>query len=236
MAAPKGNTYRKKHTYNEEFFKEPNVINSYWAGFIAADGCISDTGHSINLKVSLKSTDIEILEKLAKDIEYSGPIPVYSATYSPAQQEKYGYTSTSFYSAKLVIYAFGKAARDLKDNFNITPRKSLTLKFPGHLPDECKRAFIVGYSDGDGCISFRKDRSGRPNGLVWYIVGTQQFLQEIQTFMGFGTIYKRGNCSAYRASARQHMLELPELLQIDKVPHLPRKWDKIEEYRRMVAA
>lgn len=29
--------YKKVYSYNEQFFSKPNVLNSYWAGFIAAD-------------------------------------------------------------------------------------------------------------------------------------------------------------------------------------------------------
>lgn len=30
----------KKYSYNDNYFRTPNLENSYWAGFIAADGCV----------------------------------------------------------------------------------------------------------------------------------------------------------------------------------------------------
>ncbi len=35
-------TNKKFVTTNNNFFSVPNTINSYWAGFIAADGCVSE--------------------------------------------------------------------------------------------------------------------------------------------------------------------------------------------------
>lgn len=53
-----------KIKHNTEFFKEPNTLNSYWAGFIAADGCIQQykDNRQPTLAINLKSSDINHLE------------------------------------------------------------------------------------------------------------------------------------------------------------------------------
>ena len=68
-------TYRYKRQYNvdDNFFNKPNIINCYWAGFIAADGCI--TGRNKNkLYIGLSSKDKQHLEVFKKTICFDGPI------------------------------------------------------------------------------------------------------------------------------------------------------------------
>lgn len=52
-----------RYQKNHNFFKNKNPLNSYWAGFIAADGSISSKGNE--LKIALSAKDAGHLEKLS---------------------------------------------------------------------------------------------------------------------------------------------------------------------------
>ena len=57
----------------------------------------------------------------------------------------------------------------------ITPRKSLTLQWPGRLPDAVLRPFLLGYFDGDGCATWTRGGS-RERERRWVLLGTEPFL------------------------------------------------------------
>jgi hypothetical protein len=125
------------YTCNKDFFKIPNVLNSYWAGFIAADGCLSERDHAL----IIVSKDKDHLEKFVIDINFSGSIKDYKAGgYKPG-----------IYS-RLSIYGLSNTFEHLKNNFNITPQKTKTLSPPVNLSLNCRLAFIAGFIDGDGSI------------------------------------------------------------------------------------
>ena len=56
---------RRKYSVNDSFFSEPNEVNSYYAGFIAADGCIksnnSEKSRYLTFGLSIKITIASII-------------------------------------------------------------------------------------------------------------------------------------------------------------------------------
>lgn len=149
--------------FKEDYFAEPNLENSYWAGFIAADGYIyvPKKGQRI-LGIRLKSTDREHLIKLQSSIG-AGTL-TETTTFSEQYNKEYYGTSYRLSSDKVCF--------DLLKNFNIGERKSLTLE-PPDLSGDLTTAFIAGYIDGDGSYSMGaySPRLG--------IVGTEIFLSWI---------------------------------------------------------
>ncbi|HLI46523.1 MAG TPA: LAGLIDADG family homing endonuclease [Geobacterales bacterium] len=71
-------------------------------------------------------------------------------------------------------------------NKGVTPRKSLTLKYPSDeiIPNELERHFIRGYFDGDGSIRVRQRTYHNSKNLNTTcsvsIVGTHEFLSNMQ--------------------------------------------------------
>jgi hypothetical protein len=57
-----------RFTCNSSYFKMPEIVNSYWAGLIGADGCISGT----NRTVTLYQNDIEVINKFKESVGYTG--------------------------------------------------------------------------------------------------------------------------------------------------------------------
>src|SRR5690606_18912325 len=60
-----------------------------------------------------------------------------------------------------------KICNTLRRNFNVTPRKSLTLIPPQNLTKKQILAFIKGYVDGDGSISIRTKIDKRGKGYSY---------------------------------------------------------------------
>ena len=196
----------RKYSANTEFFSTPNVINSYWAGFIAADGCISDNGR---LAIGLARLDIAHLDQLCIDLDYTGGVRVYEDRASLSVNSK-------------------KITYDLKNNFNITPRKSATLGTPNIDEEALIKAFISGVIDGDGSIS------AKPRITVY---GTRWILGWIKEYFDLWTTktrYKRSevrkirgkNLYSYRVNCRRAK-EVGLVLLSVSVPRLWRKWSRL---------
>lgn len=130
---------------------------AYWLGFIAADGCITSKKGRYHLTFGQKAEDKNHLKQLLKDLNCNqrmGSKIVKGARYVRLQIS-------------------GKPLIQHLINLGITPRKSLTLRYPEIL-STFDNHFIRGYFDGDGTVS----RNRIINQLQFALVGTEQFLRE----------------------------------------------------------
>lgn len=123
---------------NEIYFEKWSNNMAYILGFILADGCIvrgTYEGYSDSLKFGVQLRDIDILEKIKKELESEHAISkVKNAAH------------LSITSQKLV---------DSLQKLKISYRKSLNEKiFP--IPKQFVKDFIRGVVDGDGSIFFDK--------------------------------------------------------------------------------
>lgn len=158
---------RRKYNVNDSFFSEPNILNSYYAGFIAADGCIRSrqSEESKYLTFGLSIKDKEWIERFVKDIEFTGPITEYTF-----RERKY--VRMSINSKQI--------CDDLEKNFNITPRKTATLIPPPLSDGNLIDAFICGYIDGDGAICFSEStKRNIQKKCAISIIGTYNLLEWI---------------------------------------------------------
>ena len=148
------------YTHNTNFFEVPDNINCYYAGLLAADGCISSTKYSRYLSLEPAIRDSELVYRLRSALEYTGPIYEY-------QHRK---TAALVVCSKSLIY-------DLEGNFNLSERKSLTLEPPNIKDEKMLSGYIRGYSDGDGSIIYNK------YGNTWQykIMGTNKILAWINS-------------------------------------------------------
>lgn len=138
---------RNKYSVNESFFKHPNILNSYYAGLIAADG------HIIKNKIGQKSlnitsTDKHILESFVNDVKYNGQI------YKLKKQKR------TYKTKYKVTITSNTICDNLYENWNITPRKSLTLLPPIFDDRQLIVSYIKGFMDGDGGIYNRNGLLG----------------------------------------------------------------------------
>lgn len=170
---------RSRSKVDHSFFSPPTILNSYYAGFIAADGCILEPdGGSPVLQVNLNGDDGEFLSKM---LEVMG---------SDLQVRHYSYQN---HKRASISVTSKQIAEDLDRNFNITPRKTLTLQPPVGLDRECSLSYIAGLIDGDGSYTF----SSKNNRPILNIVGTEAILNWVRDVVGCGAIRQKGNIHSF---------------------------------------
>jgi len=207
---------RRVFSINNHYFHTPNLENSYWAGFIAADGCVQ-TLRKVRLRVKVSKLDESHLAKLKETLNYGGKI--YNIT-----QKNRKYVSLEINGVKEII-------NDLQNNFKIYPNKTTTL-LPPRLSLKNSLAFITGYIDGDGCISIETFKNKNPR-IRLQITGTQAMLQWIKKILDTiessdAKVRKIKNKQAYEYSlASIKAANVIYKLTKVQVPKLHRKWNKI---------
>jgi len=208
-----------RYQKNHNFFKNKNPLNSYWAGFIAADGNVSTRGNTLTIALSAK--DKEHLHRLSS---------LLSEDYSLREENR------SLNDKIYKTFSFSLSSKqwkdDLKRNWNITPAKSLTLKFPELDSLENKKAFICGYIDGDGSICVSNNK------LSLQILGTESFLSSILEFLVKTRVldenliaiaeHKRICTLSFGSSTAISVLSF---LYNESLPLLERKWDKFTKHK-----
>ena len=185
----------------ENFFETPNELNSYIAGFIAADGNISKKENKLSLTLSNK--DREYLQKL---------VSFFCSNYKVRGKNK-----------AIVSLSCKKWKEDLNKNFNITPQKTFTLKFPEELNEKNKKAFICGYIDGDGSINESKNGKFQMN-----ILGNESFINSVSLYLKKcgvnNNVYPVKNSWMYIQSGKQ-AIKILDFLYEKKLPLMDRKWN-----------
>lgn len=157
-----GRDAKKCYYINENYFKKINSERkAYYLGLFYADGYISKNGKIFQMSLS-GDDELILLKKLKDDLEYSGPL-LFRKT-----KEKYKKCHLiNICNLKFCSFLIKKGC------FN---KKSLTLKFPtfNQVPKHLLNHFIRGYFDGDGSVSFRKDKT-----LICGITSSTFFIEEL---------------------------------------------------------
>lgn len=218
---------KKKYKLNENFFEVPNEKNSYYAGFIAADGCIRvRKGVYVTTKTlcfGLSKKDENWLENFKKDIEYTGPIKTYE--------------SNGRKFVRMLITS-NKICDDLEKNFNITPQKTFTLQPPNIVYRNLIDSYICGYIDGDGSVCFSKNRHKQKRVSI-SIIGTFNLLNwvlerfsEIYSTKREKNIYENKGGFGGKSGKKVYILSISDkwartvILKVSNlnVPKMTRKW------------
>lgn len=148
-------SYLRKFNVNDNFFSVPNDLNCYWAGFIAADGSITNN----KLSIVISEKDLDLLKRFKKDIGAENEIKFYEQKLN----------NKKFKQCSIVIYS-NQICEDLNFIFNITNKKTFSLKPPKIKKSNLIDYFIKGYIDGDGCVNKAK------NNLTIHLTGTKSLL------------------------------------------------------------
>jgi hypothetical protein len=210
------------YTKNEYYWTVPNIENSYFAGFIAADGCLYERpkGNSKQLLIKIVESDRQILERFIKAIQYTGQLKqVIPKEYT----YKNGYSFIGKSQSMLGVYKADQYFEDLKKWYNLNPRKSLTLEPPNLTNIELIKAYIIGYIDGDGCIGTVSNKSHRKRITI---KGTKIFLEWVKAMLAVngGSIYCSGNIYTLDYQNNNADAVYSQLVTMD-VPRLERKWN-----------
>ena len=202
------NTKRKnRYTLDEIYFdKIDTPIKSYLLGLMAADGCVTDKNYIV-----LESIDRELVDLLAREIEFSGEIrEIDRSPHKP-------HFRINFSSQRL--------AKSLHQWQIVTNRMaSDSYRFPSA---EYLNYYVLGYFDGDGCAYPNKGRSG---GLVC-IVGSRNFAEELSKVMEMGSTIAHSHNVVYywRIFSRTSIQKFYDLMYRYPNLGLARKKEKIEQ-------
>lgn len=217
------------NTFNSQFFDIPNIQNSYWAGFIAADGYVS-SGKPASIAIKLSAKDRNILELFKKHVEFTGKI------------EECGDWKDGKYHNKVQIRINGayEWKKNLKKHYNIGPQKSLTLRPPKIKDLMLSLAFIVGYIDGDGSFGYTKGSKCYKFWPFLHLAGTSWFLNWVAKIFDELVPQKKKNRARKTQTKIKSLcyygwrsLEIKQkLIDMVDIPwRLPRKWNN-EYYKR----
>lgn len=210
----------KTKSLNNSFFNSENLLGCYWAGFLAADGCVRKQKKSDGreLSISLQEKDVNQIIQLKKDIEAYD----FDLVYSQRGHNKTG-KMTGQYAIYLTISK--QCFEDLSNNFSIVPVKSLTLLPPKISNHQNKLAFIKGYIDGDGCIVKHKNSSY----VEVSCLGTFELLSWIAKTLNLTNQPlkkdKNNDKNTFRLNIKNSVAKAVK----NSIPYrgLERKWDKI---------
>ena len=129
------NKAQRKYFCNESYFGTQSSNMAYILGFLAADGSVGKKNNEI--KLTLAEKDAELLEKIKKELEYTGNI--------------YHKTTQDGYDIATLQITCEKYKKDLA-KYNIVPEKTFSFLIPENLDKRYMIDFIRGYWDGDGTI------------------------------------------------------------------------------------
>ena len=158
----------RKFEVNDSYFSTINNENSYYAGFIAADGNI-DTKNS-KLTIGLSSKDKTFLETFLSNLDST-----YTVKDSISKEQ---------YECSTIYITSKQICKDLYSNFNIYPNKSLTLT-PPNLENEFLDCFIMGLIDGDGTIGYSARKEGTQPSFYISVVGTKEMIELVKNRFEF---------------------------------------------------
>lgn len=125
------NVSSRRKDIDDDCFSEINERSAYWAGFLAADGCLS---RSRSVSLALAPVDTGHVEKYASFLKSDHKIRITK-------------------KSAFITFNSEKITEDLK-KFGLTPRKSRTYDPPESIRGNID--FWRGMIDGDGCIWFNK--------------------------------------------------------------------------------
>jgi hypothetical protein len=221
------------YSYNENYFSDKSLQACYWAGFIAADGCITNIKHGQDiLKIKLNIIDKNHLIQFKNDIEYNGIIENIKSCNGGMIN---GRQIRGGESVRLGISS-QKIVNDLANIFGIYSRKTLTHEPPIGLTEKQEFAFIIGYIDGDGSISKINAKCKYP--IIFQICGTESFLnwsllvlKKLSNINSKIQVTKRKNNKIHNIKfSNKFAYEILKSLNQSKIFKLERKWVKVKEF------
>jgi transposase len=176
-----------RYDCDHNFFSKNTESSFYWAGFIAADGCLKSRGNSRILQIGLSVKDLNHLEKFKDIINAENPINQYLVKNSN-RNPKWKDTI----KCELAIYS-DQICKDLY-RFNIVPAKTHKYTMPNWMINHpLRHHFLRGYFDGDGSFysHLREDRN-TPQ-YYFNLRGTKKFLNEYRNILKKDVSFENAN-------------------------------------------
>lgn len=219
------------HPFNRSYFKCVTDESAYWAGFIAADGCICDGGRSVNIVLS--DRDRCHLDHLCACIGYSSPVRVKDVHNITSVDGKIVRTDDIVQSCVLLLHS-KEVVSDLFRIYNITSRKSLTLVPPNVNCFRHQLSYAIGLLDGDGTIgSYSYKNGNRFHVIRW--MGTRSMIEWIRDVVdlvvpGHSNVCRKYNSNVFTFSlVGKRAIDFVNVVSLLDIPKMKRKWDIAEK-------
>lgn len=216
--------YKGTYVFNNEFFNLNTENSFYWAGFIAADGCVMERKNQKSLKITLAIKDINHLIKFKNALKSTHPINTYLSVSKKGK-----------ISASCQIVLCGPKIFNSLNRFNIIPRKTFIYKMPDWLLNhKLLSHFLRGYFDGDGCISFLKLQKGRViKQGNFSVIGTNDLVKQFKLVLinhGLNQvkICKRKNIYSLVYSGNTNIRNIYNYLYQENCTCLERKFERFQ--------
>lgn len=161
---------RRVHRPNDHFFDTiDSEIKAYLLGYLYADGYLASDGR---IGIRLQEDDIEILEMIQKYICPSNPIESSNnQNFKRKPQHSLRWKSTIMY----------KRLEELGFCIDKTHTDSNIFQL---IPEEMKKHFLRGYTDGDGCVRAYKLDCGKDRKIeINWSNGSKQILEDIRNWI-----------------------------------------------------
>lgn len=204
---------RRQFRCNDTFF---NVIDSeikaYLLGFLYADGYITSDGR---IGILLNQKDVEILELIKKFIAPNSEIKyVNYQNFKRNPQVKIRFKSKILYKK---LQDFGFTTDKTHTHCNIISK----------IPQEFKKHFIRGYTDGDGSIRFDRQNNWYKVGVTW-CNGVPEVLQEIKEYFNQckGYLHAKDNYYTLSYEKKSDVLIICREMYENCTYYLTRKYNK----------
>lgn len=190
-------------------------------GFLQADGNIASNGDRISLCISRK--DIEVIEFFRSEICPDSNFSIYNSSIK--DRDKIYFTTRWGINSKTIKDDLGK--------IGIEPAKTGREVFCS-VPTEYTPAYIRGIFDGDGHIGFYDYKIKRY--LFQITCGSQQFLIDLKSWFGFGSVRKRSgtNCFDFVVGKQADIIKIYDILYNDDGFYLSRKKEKFQEVLKLI--
>ena len=179
----------RRYSLNENYFADIVLpAQAYWLGFLAADSGITPPRRIV---LRLARRDRAQLIALNCALESSYPIK------DRIVDRKYAMSDLTILSYRLL---------DGLARYGVTSDKSHTFCWPEELPVHLAAPFLLGSTDGDGCFT----RSDTNNQMCWGLLGTYQFLQQLQTVLAERLAIRRHNLRAKGPNGQVYELRIAQ--------------------------
>ena len=201
---------KRTKAINHNYFDKLTNENSYYLGFLGADGTVRKNRNEI--KIGLSSVDLNFLEEFKEKLEL--------------ERDIHNYQTNNGFNVSELLFSSAKIKEDI-GKYGIIPNKTYIGLNLNLIPKEFQLAFIKGFWDGDGTVVYNKNTK---QVKVSFCSRTKQILEQINNFFeNKGYVY-----SSNRSKNIVYDLEFSTLPSLNilkqfyelNTPCLKRKYDK----------
>lgn len=220
------------HSCDHGFFSKETEQAYYWAGFIAADGCVKKN----SLIINITATDGDHLRQFKKDIQATQEVSL-----RPARDVKFRDRIIKSKESVIINITSQQNVKVLREKFNIVPAKSLIYSVPEKLlSSPLIRHFIRGLIDGDGSWLVLSASENKCEKIRLNICGTKNVCESMHKVF-FDNQLITNDCYPHQGSGNywklvfqsdHNLLKIRDFLYRDATVFLQRKFEvasRIEE-------